>query len=440
MSAIARVLLKRGFQVSGSDLHRNTVTAALQELGAVIFQGHAASNIAKADVLVVTSAVAEDHIEIVTAQKQGIPVYKRQDMIAALMRDKVGIAIAGTHGKTTTTSMIAHILIEAGHAPSYIVGGVMSNTGTNADVGGGPAFVIEADEYDNMFLGLQPQLAVLTSVEFDHPDFFKTPHDLREAFAQFVALLPQDGLLIVYADDAAVLKFAAVHPHTMTYGIDNLQANWRAEHIHYAGVVTSFDVLHQDIKLGTVQLGIPGQHNILNALAALIVAQHEGVSFTDAAKALATFKGSGRRFDVRADVNGIAIIDDYAHHPTAIRATIDAARKRYPDREIWVIWQPHTYSRTQQLWHDFLLAFVAAHHLIVTEIYAARERYNPAVSARDFVAALHHVDAQHAPTFADAVAMLVQHVQAPAAIIIMSAGDAPQIGVDYLNVLRKPAS
>jgi UDP-N-acetylmuramate--alanine ligase len=335
--------------------------------------------------------------------------------------------------------MTIHLLKQAGQDPTYIVGGVMANTGKNADVGDGRAFVIEADEYGNMFNGLRPEIEVITSIEFDHPDFFKTPGDLVESFRRFVGLLPDEGFLIACADDPTAQIFArnrqVVNLPTATYGI-NSAATWQATNIRYQSGDTKYDVLYKGASQGTVSLQIPGRHNILNSLAAMIVAHHEGVSFNSMVQALASFKGTSRRFDVREDVEGIVVIDDYAHHPTAIRTTIDAARQRYPERELWVIWQPHTYSRTQQLWDDYLRAFGQAHHVIVTNIYAAREIHNPDVRAEKFVAELDQSSKFHAPTFAHAVDILIEGVHAPAVVLLMSAGDAPQIGIDYLTQLK----
>ncbi len=435
MSAIARILLRRGIIVSGSDMRLNDTTAALSQEGATIYEGHAASYISGADALIATSAASDSHVEITTAHAQGIPVYRRSDVMGALMAEQVGIAIAGTHGKTTTTSMIVHILKSAGQDPTYIVGGVMANTGTNAEVGTGEAFVIEADEYGHMFHGLRPKIAVLTSVEWDHPDFFPTPQALNESFTKFIQLLPEDGLLVACVDDTNAAEIAQTSAaEVITYGTGET-SQWRAVNIRQEGAITQYTVHHQGQSLGEIRLGIPGQHNALNSLAALIVSHHQGAAFTDAAAALASFQGAGRRFDVRADVGGIAIIDDYAHHPTAIRVTLEAARSRYPDREIWAIWQPHTYSRTKQLWDDFLAAFNAADHVLVTEIYAAREIDTLGISSADFVQVLAHDSKFHAQTFTDAVEILQEAVNPPAAILILSAGDAPQIGVEYLSTL-----
>lgn len=439
MSAIARVLLQQGYSISGSDRSMSPFAQSLQDAGATIFVGHEAKNIQNTDVVIATSAVPDDHVEIVAAKENNLPVYRRQDVMKTVMHGKQCVAIAGTHGKTTTTSMTTHVLQATKQNPSYIVGAIVANTGANANYGTGRSFIIEADEYGYMFLGLQPQVAVLTSMEYDHPDFFETPESMQTTFAQFIDLLPDDGLLIACADDAGAEHFAAQrreeHFPVQTYSI-TAEANWQAVNLHSETEKTVFDVQYENEIVAQVELPVPGKHNILNALAALIVAHHEGVAVQDAAKALASFKGAGRRFDLRADINQIAIIDDYAHHPTAIATTIDAARTRYPEREVWAIWQPHTYSRTKSLWDEFLASFGQAQHVIVTDIYASREAHDPSVSIPDFVEKLNHPDAYHAPTFADAVDLLVELTQAPAVILIMSAGDAPQIGIDYTNYLK----
>lgn len=438
LSAIARVLLLQGYQVSGSDLHTNPSTNKLDELGATIYRGHDAAYVVGAEVVIRSSAINNEHVEVMSAQAQNIPVYKRYDVISAIMDGSVGIAVAGTHGKTTTTSMITHVLIETGRSPSYIVGGAMANTGHNADVGQGETFVIEADEYDNMFHGLRPQIEIITSVEFDHPDFFKTPNQLTESFSHFVGQLPDDGLLICCADDVTAQIFARnrqiVYMPVITYGIDN-PADWQASNIRYEGDRTLYDVVVEDNVIGTVSLGVPGRHNILNSLSALIVAYHQGIGFEDAATALSTFRGTSRRFDVRANINDVVIVDDYAHHPTAIRTTIDAARQRYPDHELWAIWQPHTYSRTRSLWEEYVRAFKDAHHVIVTAIYPSREKAEdfPDVSIHNFMEDLNHSHKYHTSNFDETVAYLLQSVKAPAVILIMSAGDAPEIGIQYLE-------
>lgn len=441
LSAIARILLGQGYIVSGSDRSTNSLTDALARDGAAIYQGHDARFIEGADALIITSAVQPDHVEVAAARERGIPVYKRQDMIADLMEGKKVIAVAGTHGKTTTTSMVVHILRECGADPSYIVGGVMGNTGTNAGVGTGEYFVIEADEYDNMFHGLRPNAIILTSIEYDHPDFFKTEAEMIASFEHFLDLIDNPDGLVICADDPIARKIAE-RRGCATYGLrDGVVLQGRDVQTDKQGFTVFNAVLAPEIQSkGTrVRLPIPGLHNVRNALGALFVAPFIGESTIEdcGAAALETFKPAGRRFNLRGEVDQIAVIDDYAHHPTAIRVTLEAARQRYPDRQIWAVWQPHTFSRTQALMDDYRKAFDAAHHVLVTDIYAAREQPVPGVTSAVVVAGMKHPDARHTATFDDTLTALREGVKSPAAIIIMSAGDAPQIGIDYLKWLQK---
>lgn len=447
LSAIARILLGQGYRVSGSDRAANELTDALARDGTTIYKGHDPQQVEGADALIITSAVKDDHPEIVAARACGIPVYKRQDIMADLMVGKIVIAVAGTKGKTTTTSMIVHILRECGLDPSYIVGGIMGNTGTNAGVGKGDAFVVEADEYDNMFLGLRPDVIVLTNIEYDHPDFFKTPDEMVQAFRQFISLLEDKrGMLVACADDPTALKLAeefraADQLFVSTYGLSEY-ANHQALNVRSGR--SNFTLFEVDIhrwgnSAQTVQLGLSGKHNIQNALAALLAVEFTFPNRCDV-QALATFRPTARRFELRADINGIAIIDDYAHNPMSIRAVLEAAQQRYPERELWAVWQPHTYSRTQALFNDFTKAFGLADHVLITNIYAARESPIPGVTSASVVNAIKHPDVHLAPTFADAVAVLSGEVRAPAVVLIMSAGDAPQVGIDYLSYLQTKAN
>lgn len=431
MSAIARVLLLRGFTVSGSDRGENALTAALMRDGATVYQGHDAAYIDGADMLLATSAVPDTHVELAAAQTAGIPVYRRDEIMAALLDGSRVFAVAGTHGKTTTTSMLVHILRETGRDPSYIVGGVMGNTGTNAGVGDSDLFVIEADEYGHMFLGLRPDVAVLTSVEWDHPDFFPSPVMLDDVFRRFLALLPDEsGVLVYCADDSGAARLAAeCDPVTrLSYGTD-VDADLHAARIHTEGAVTR-------VALGdgvTLNLPLAGRHNVQNALGAMLAARQAGVALNDAAAALATFKTTGRRFDVRGIRDGVTVVDDYAHHPTAIKTTLEAARARYPGAAIWAVWQPHTFSRTQALLDDYATAFDAADHVRVTDIYAAREQPEPGgIDGAKAARAIRHTDSRHAGDVDATLKALLAEVCAPAVIMILSAGDAPRIADGYL--------
>ena len=438
LSAIARVLLERGCVVSGSDVKASDVTAILAESGAQIYVGHDACNVAGADLVLATSAVEADHIELTAAEHERIPVYRRREFMRALLRGYDTVAIAGTHGKTTTTAMIIHILKYAGHDPSYIVGGIMGNTGKNAEAGAGMSFIIEADEYGNMFHGLAPNLAVVTTVEHDHPDFFQTPEDIAAAFTAFVKSIQPGGLLIACADDPGALTLArqrhTTGETTQTYGIENERADWRATDLRFGRVSTCFSVVHCGVQLGRFVFDAPGVHNVLNALAAVAAAHARGVAFAASASAMADFKATRRRFQIRGVRDGVVVIDDYAHHPTEIEVNLRAARLRYPGHQIWAVWQPHTYSRVRLFWSEFLDAFREADHVLVTPIYAARESAVEGVSGQALATEMRYrTDAIFAPSFDSAASTLRQRAEAPAVVIIFSAGDANQIADLYLN-------
>jgi len=438
LSAIARILMERGCVVSGSDTHASEVTAKLAADGAQVFHGHGAANVRGADLVLATSAVADDNVEITAAAALGIPVFRRQAIMRSLLQGFDTIAVAGTHGKTTTTSMIAHIMLAAGESPSYIVGGAMGNTGKNAAVGCGKAFVIEADEYGNMFHGLDPKLAVVTNVEHDHPDFFETADELASAFKRFVELLGSDGLLVACVDDSGAGAIADARRRqglaVRTYGIEAEDADWRASDLEFSGSRMRVTVSRNGIALGEISLGVPGKHNALNALAALATTHERGVGFEQGAAALSGFIGTARRFDVRGARQGVIVVDDYAHHPTEISVNIQAARLRYPGHPVWVVWQPHTYSRVKQFWTEFVESFSDADQVLVTPIYAARESPFDGVTSAALAAELRaRQPTVYVPTFDDAVDLLVRSVRAPAVVLIFSAGDANIIADKYLN-------
>ncbi len=438
LSAIARILLERGLTVSGSDTQASPVTAALAADGARIYQGHDAGFVAGADAVLATSAVSDDHVEAAAAKHQQIPVYRRREFMQAVLRGHDIIAIAGAHGKTTTTAMVTHILQCGGKQPSFIVGGVMGNTGRNAGVGRGASFVIEADEYGNMFHGLSPNLAVVTTVEYDHPDFFKTPAALTVAFEQFVDSISPDGLLVACADDSAALALADARRKTgaavRSYAIDNPRADWSATKMCFATDRTTFTVLRHGVPQGKASLGVPGTHNVLNALAAIAAAHERGVSVEESAAALDSFKATARRFEIRGIRDDVIVVDDYAHHPTEIEVNIRAARLRYPQHQIWAIWQPHTYSRVQQFWSEFIAAFDQADHALLTPVYGAREKPLDGVSSAALVSAMQtRTAAAYAHTFEQAVEILRRSVTPPAVVLIFSAGDANLIADLYLD-------
>jgi UDP-N-acetylmuramate--alanine ligase len=450
ISAIARVLLGRGFVVSGSDRQGNELTAVLRAEGATIYEGHRAEQVAGADALIISSAIPADNPEVAAAREAGIPVLKRADLLGHLMAGKKGIAVAGSHGKSTTTGMIAQILLTADLDPTVIVGGVVPLLGSNGRYGQGPHFVIEADEYDYMFLGLRPATAIVTSVEHDHPDMFATMDDYLAAFVSFVGLLPQNGRLLAGVDDEGVRQLLArvtavpMYTGIVTYGLGEAAGQSVAERHYRAADLrpnqlggTDFVVLRGKESVGLVRLRVPGEHNVKNGLAALLVALDEGVPFATIQRALAEFGGIGRRFQVMGEVGGVTVIDDYAHHPTAIRATLAAARQRYPGRRLWAVWQPHTYSRTRLLLDEFAGSFAAADRVIALDIYGSRERDTLGMDAAVVVRVMNHPRAIHIPCREDAAAYLLDRVLPDDVILLFSAGDGNVVGEWVLEGLRK---
>jgi UDP-N-acetylmuramate--alanine ligase len=436
MSAIARILLAWGVRVSGSDLRLSDITADLALLGATIHQGHGPENLNGATQVVVSSAIPSDNPEVVAARERGLPVLKRADFIGEMMAGKQGIAVAGTHGKTTTTAMIAHLLIEAGLDPSFIVGGILADLGRNARAGQGPHFVIEADEYDGMFLGLSPDIAVITHLERDHPDCYPTLADMVEAFSAFLDRLPPNGHIVACVDAPNVRdligeieKAPGAQPMIHRYGLGP-EATWRALDLDTDETGNmGFRLAVDGKERGSVQLSCPGRHNVKNALAALVVA--DLLDVPTAAEALSRFGGVKRRFEIKGVAKGVTVIDDYAHHPTEIQATLAAARHRYPDREIWAVFQPHTYSRTRALFAEFARSFADADHVIVLDVYAARaheEARGARPLAKALTEALSHESKRYCPTVDEATTYILDHINSRDVLITLGAGNGFVVG------------
>jgi UDP-N-acetylmuramate--alanine ligase len=444
LSAIARLLLESGFSVSGSDRQASPVLESLAKAGARVFVGHYPENVAGASLVVRSSAIPDDNVEVQAALGANIPVLKRSDFLGSLMDERTGIAVAGTHGKTTTTAMIAWMLSSLGQDPSYIIGSDSRNLGTNARAGKGPAFVIEADEYDRMFLGLKPKIAVITNVEYDHPDFYLAEEDYFRAFSEFASTLDEDGVLLICGDDSGAARLmheAGSHGiKAISYGICDQAYDYYAHRMaqNPVGGLTFEVIVRGNIENPIrIALQVPGEHNVRNCLAALAVADQLGLPVNEAARSLSAFKGTGRRFEVLGEANGIAVIDDYAHHPTEIRATLSAARARFPGRQLWVVWQPHTYSRTRSLFADFASAFVEANHVVVTEVYAAREPVAADFSALQVVQAMGHPDAYFIPDLTQTTAFLLTHLDEGDVLLVLSAGDADQVSAQVLAALKE---
>ena len=443
LSAIAGLLVEMGFTVTGSDCADTSFLPHLRAAGVTIQVGHRPENIRGADVVVRSSAIPDDNPEVVAAHLAGIPVLKRADFLGELMAGKTGIAVAGTHGKTTTTAMLAWVLYSLKQDPSFIIGGMSNNFGVNAHVGKGKHFVIEADEYDRMFLGLKPVVEVVTNIEHDHPDYYPTPEDFKAAFVEFLKLLPVNGILIACVEDrgsnALISEAKQLGMQALGYGIskkskliDNQSYVKTRKGNEKGGFMFEAIVNGQST---IVDLAVPGDHNVRNALATLTVVSVLGLPVADAAKALSEFSGTGRRFDVLGEVNGITIINDYAHHPTEIRATLAAARLKYANRRIWVVWQPHTYSRTQALFSEFARAFPNADEVIVTEIFPAREPKQD-YSAEKVFRAMSHRAAHFIPALPDVSNYLVSNLCPSDVLLVLSAGDADTVSKDVLEKLE----
>jgi UDP-N-acetylmuramate--alanine ligase len=443
MSAIARVLLGQGYRVTGSDRMAGALVSALVIEGAAVMIGHDPAHVGAADAVIATSAAADEHVEIAAARARGIPVFRRADVLGDLTHGKRVIAIAGTAGKTTTTAMIAHMLVTLGQDPSYVLGGTLPTTGRNGHAGQGRMFVIEADEYDHMFLGLVPHVAVITNIVWDHPDFFPTLASKIRAFELFSERIAPRGTMLAYSGDSGAVGLLSYFARrsgvtVLSYGSDP-KDSIRISQVSFSGGLPSFTLLLDGgYTRVPVRLSVPGMHNVLNAAAAIGAIHAAGGEMPPPyrlADALERFTGADRRFQVMGERAGVVVVDDYAHHPLKISAALQAARSRYPDRAIWAVWQPHTYTRTQALWDDFTTCFADADHVLVTPIYAAREQPIAGVDGAAIAAALaaRHPDARHVESFDVALNTLHRDVRAPAVIILLSAGDAPLIGRVFLG-------
>ncbi|MCX7977146.1 MAG: UDP-N-acetylmuramate--L-alanine ligase [Bellilinea sp.] len=444
LSAIALFLKERGYYVTGSDRVLSPLAAQLVGEGITVYAGHDPANVRGADVVIRSSAVPAENPEVQAALAAGIPVLKRQEYLSQLCGEQKVLAIAGTHGKTTTTAMLAWVLTRLNYDPSYLIGGVSKNLGRNAHAGRGEWFVIEADEYDYMFLGLEPAMIILTTVEHDHPDCFPTPESYLNAFGQFIGRLQSGGVVIANADNSAAAQLAQNFRQKggscLTYGLQTpADAGVKIVGINELGgfdfeiVFNEEDQSAQSIRAG---LQVPGTHNVMNAAAVLTACKWLGISLDQAAGALAEFSGTGRRFDVLGEANGVIVIDDYAHHPTEVNATLSAARARYPQRRIWAVWQPHTYSRTLALMDGFTRAFQMADEVVVTEVYAAREK-NEGFSAAQVVSQMFHPSVRFIPTIKESTEFLLQNLQKGDVVLVLSAGDADQISAQVFSALKE---
>ena len=445
MSGIAEVLLNLGFKISGSDLKPSPVTDRLASLGAAIFDEHRAENVSGAEVVVASSAIAHDNAELVEAQALHIPVIQRAEMLAELMRLKYGIAIAGMHSKTTTTSMVAAVLAAGGLDPTVVVGGRVDAMGSNARLGNSQYLVAEADESDRSFLKLSPILAVVTNVDREHMDCYRNMRDVKRAFLEFLHRLPFYGMVVLCNDDPILRRMLPQIPRrVVTYGTKR-GSDFRIKlrecgfDNHENLPISRFDVTYRGTNLGAFQLRVPGAHNILNATAAIAVGIGLEIQVEQIRTALENFRGVDRRFQLRGELAGISVIDDYGHHPTEIRATLAAARQ-CGFRRIHVIFQPHRYTRTRDLMDDFATAFEDADSLTVLDIYSASEQPIAGITGEALARKITDAGktrATYANSFACAVKLVCEAAQQGDMILTLGAGNVSQLGPIILESLQK---
>jgi UDP-N-acetylmuramate--alanine ligase len=438
MSGIAEVLLNLGYAVSGSDLKESETTRRLAALGGRIARGHAAENLSEVDVVVTSSAVRRDNPEVVEARRRKIPVIPRAEMLAELMRLKHGVAIAGSHGKTTTTSMAAHLLAQAGMDPTAVVGGKVNGFGSNAKLGKGDYMVVEADESDGSFLHIPPTIAIVTNIDPEHLDHWKTAEALRAGFVDFVNRVPFYGLAILCIDHPTVQSILPeVGKRVVTYG-ESHQADYRAEGIEVSGHAVRFDAFRRSEPLGRFEVAMVGRHNALNALAVIALGDEMGIPAAVTQAALASFEGVQRRFTVRGEAAGVTVVDDYGHHPAEVKATLLGAREAFK-RRVVCLFQPHRYTRTRDLMPEFATAFNDADVLLLTDIYAAGEEPIAGATAEslaDAIRACGHRDVSLVPR-ADLARVARERVRPGDIVLTLGAGDITAAGPELLGLLER---
>jgi len=443
MSGIAKVLLEMGYRVSGSDLKDSRYTRALQEGGATISIGHNESNLEGPDVVVISTAIPESNLEVKAAREQSIPVVHRGEMLAWLGKNMRSIAIAGTHGKTTTTSMISLTFEKSGLDPTFLIGGELNDIGSNAKHGSGEFFVTEADESDGSLLHLRPEIIVITNIEADHLDYYSSLREIDDIFLKFVTLLPEDGFVVACADDPGVLRLMKRSDKKfVTYGIESNEpggvenCDFIARNVKQQKLGSTYDLYHLGSYVATVNLSVPGIHNVYNSLATVALSVELGLDLNKILKALGQFSGVKRRFQLIGKTPLITLVDDYAHHPTEVKATINAAKSGEWERLI-CIFQPHRYSRTKFLGKEFGAAFKDADLIVLTDIYSAGEEPMPGVTGKVIVDAVlaesPRKKVAYLPKKAEIPKFLLETVREGDLVLTMGAGDISKIGEDFLN-------
>ena len=436
MSGIAEILLNLGYRVTGSDQRRNETVERLEQLGAKVYVGHDASHLEGAHVVVYSSAVARENVEVQVARQRAIPTIPRAEMLAELMRLKYGIAIAGTHGKTTTTSLVGVVLAEGRYDPTIVVGGRVTNLGSNARLGQGEYLVAEADESDGSFLKLAPTIAVVTTIDAEHLDYYGSLEAIREAFVAFVNKVPFYGSAVLCLDQPNIqMLMPRLEKRIITYGLES-GADLVARRLHLSGMTSRFEVFQRGSLLGECTLQIPGRHNVLNALAALGVGLDLEIPFVTIQKALAGFTGVQRRFQIRGHARGVTVVDDYGHHPAEIRATLAAAKAGFECRVV-TVFQPHRYTRTQHLRQEFLTAFNQTDVLIVMDIYPAGEAPIPGVTGEDLAEGIRAHGHRNVIYLGSDRTRVLEHlteITRPGDLVLtLGAGDVSQLGPELLK-------
>lgn len=440
MSGIAELLLSLGYRVSGSDLRATDITRRLEQLGGVVYQGHEAVWVAGADVVVTSTAIPADNPEVVAAKEAHVPVIQRAEMLAELMRlKKYGIAVAGSHGKTSTTSMVAAVLAEAELDPTVVVGGKVHGLGSNAKLGEGEFLVAEADESDGSFLKLSPVIEVVTNIDLEHLDYYRDIEHIKEIFLEFIDRLPFYGVAVVCIDNDHVAQILPrIQKRILTYGLSE-QADLQAIRISSGNGTSRFTVRQGGTELGEIRLNRPGRHLIYNSLAAVCVGLELEIDFPVIARALEKFEGVQRRLQVKGEAGGVLVVDDYGHHPTEIKATLDAVREGWPDRRVVVAFQPHRYTRTQGLFAEFVTAFRRADVLVLTDIYAASEQPIAGVSSEHLQEAIKQHGQRHThfiPRLVQQPQALLPLVQPGDLLLTLGAGNIVRAGEQVLELLK----
>lgn len=431
MCGLAELLHNMGAKVSGSDLASNANTERLKNLGVVVHVGHDGKNVEDVDVVVYSSAVKDSNPEIQSAKKNKIPLIPRAEALAEIMRLKRGVAVAGTHGKTTTTSMATSIFIEGKTDPTVVIGGRLDLINSTALLGRGEWLLAEADESDGSFQKLSPEIGIITNIDSDHMDHFKTFENLRQAFYGFAQKIPFYGVLIACGDDPTIREvFAQFEKKILFYGFES--------HNDYriSGANGKYQLFEGEKKLGEFEVRIPGRHSALNATAALLAGLNAGIDFSTCVAGLYRFQGVDRRFQLKGEASGVTIYDDYGHHPTEVKAVLQAFREKYPKRRLVIYFQPHRYSRTQHSWKDFTVCFEQSDRLFMTDIYPAGEAPIAGITTENLLKELKHKNATHLPKAADFKTAILKELQAGDVFITLGAGDGWKVGMEILESLK----